>query len=79
MTQEGVHTPGILSWQGCCQEEQKKGMPYVDLDSVDAEVVLCFVQTIQGNMESYTKWESRTLEQLVRHRAWWGTPGTANF
>ncbi len=30
------------------------GMPYLDVRELEAEVALCFVQTVQGNMEGYT-------------------------
>ncbi len=40
-------------------KKNKKRMPYIDLDGVDTEVVLCFVQTIQGIMVGYTKREGK--------------------
>ncbi len=30
------------------------GMPYLDVRELKAEVALCFVQTMRGNMEGYT-------------------------
>ena len=37
--------------------KNEKGMPFIDIDGVDGEVALDFVQTVRGNMEGFTQRE----------------------
>ncbi len=50
-----------------------KGMPYLDLRELEAEVALSFIQTVQGNIEGYTRREveearqARDVQVMVGH------------
>ena len=50
-----------------------KGMPYLDLRELEAEVALSFIQTVQGNIEGYTMREveearqARDVQVMVGH------------
>jgi hypothetical protein len=54
-------------------KKNKKGMPFLDLAGVDAEVALSFMQTVRGNMEGFTKQEveearvAREVQAMVVH------------
>ncbi len=58
-------------------KKNKKGMPYIDLDGVDGEVALDFVQTVWGNMEGFTWREvkeacaAREVQAMVGHPTDW--------
>ena len=49
------------------------GMPYLDVRDLEAEVTLCFVQTVRGNMEGYTAREvedaraARVAQAMLGH------------
>jgi hypothetical protein len=49
-------------------------MLHIDLDSIDTEVVLCFVQTIRGNMEGYTKREVNNARAAPKAQGMVGHP-----
>jgi hypothetical protein len=51
-----------------------KGMPYLDLRELEAEVALSFVQTVRGNMEGYTKHEVEEARQARDAQAMVGHP-----
>jgi hypothetical protein len=50
-----------------------KGMPYLNLQELEAEVALSFVQTVRGNMEGYTRreveeaYQARDVQAMVGH------------
>jgi hypothetical protein len=57
------------------------GMPYLEVRELEAEVALCFVQTVRGNMEGYTALEiedaraARAVQVMLGHptdRDFWG-------
>ena len=53
--------------------KNEKGMPYINLNRVDGEVALYFVQTMRGNMEGFTWREvdkahtAREVQAMVEH------------
>jgi len=38
-------------------QKNSKGMPFIDLDGVEGEVALEFIQTVRGNMDGFTRRE----------------------
>jgi hypothetical protein len=49
-------------------KKNNKGIPYLNLKEFEAEAVLSLVQTVQGNMEGFTKREVRKRERLARRK-----------
>jgi hypothetical protein len=45
------------------RRQNKKGMPYLDLRELEAEAALSFIQTVQGNMEGFTKREVQEAKE----------------
>jgi hypothetical protein len=60
-----------------CNNE--KGMPYLDLKEIKAEVALLLVQTIRCNMEGFTKQEVEEGRAAQEVQAMVGLPRTATF
>jgi hypothetical protein len=64
-----------------------KGMPYLDLREFEAEAVLSFapkaalsfVQTVQGNMEGFTKCEVKEAQKAREAQAMLGHPTNHDF
>ncbi len=48
---------------GIVLKNNDKGMPYLDLKEFEAEAARSFVQTVQGNMEGFTR---REVEEARR-------------
>jgi hypothetical protein len=60
-----------------CNNE--KGMPYLNLKEVEAEVALLLVQTIRGNMEGFTQQEVEEARAAQEAQAMGGHPTDGNF
>ena len=56
-----------------------KGMPYLDLKEFKAKAVLSLVQTVQGNMEDFTKHEVEELQKVCEPQGMLGHPTDRNF
>ncbi len=54
-------------------------MPYLDLRKLEAEVALCFVQTVQGNIEGYTAREVKEARTARVAQAMLGHPTDRDF
>jgi hypothetical protein len=55
-------------------------MPYLNLREPKAKAALSLMQTVQGNMEGFTKRKVKELKRpvrLARHRQCWGIQPTA--
>jgi hypothetical protein len=59
--------------------KNEKGMPYIDLKGVDGEVALDFVQTVQGNMEGFTRREIDEARAAQEAQAMVGHPTDRDF
>jgi hypothetical protein len=55
------------------------GMPYLDVRELEAEVALCFVQTVRGNMEGYTAREVEDARAARVAQAMLGHPTDRDF
>ena len=55
------------------------GMPYLDVRELEAEVALCFVQTVRGNMEGYTACKIEKLHAAQAVQAMLGHPTDPDF
>jgi hypothetical protein len=55
------------------------GMPYLDVRELEAEVALCFVQTVRGNMEGYTAHEIEDARAARVAQAMLGHPTDPDF
>jgi hypothetical protein len=60
-------------------KNNNKGMPYLDLRELEAEVALSFIQTVRGNMEGYTKREVEEARQTRDVQAMVGHPTDREF
>jgi hypothetical protein len=60
-------------------KKNKKGMPDIDLDGVNAEVALCFAQAFWGNMEGYTKREVEDARAACKVQGMVGHPMNRDF
>jgi hypothetical protein len=60
-------------------KKNKKGMPFLNLAGVDAEIVLSFVQTVRGTMEQFTKQEVEDAWAACEEQAMVGHPTDCNF
>ena len=56
-----------------------KGMPYLDLRELEAEVALSFIQTVRGNMEGFTKREVEEAQKARDVQAMVGHPTDREF
>jgi hypothetical protein len=56
-----------------------KGMPYLNLQELEAKVALSFIQTVQGNMEGYTRREVKEARQARDVQAMVGHPTDREF
>ncbi len=54
-------------------------MPYIDLDGVDGEIALDFIQTIRGNMEGFTRREVEETREARKAQAMMGHPTDRDF
>jgi hypothetical protein len=55
------------------------GMPYLDIMELKAEVALCFVQTVRGNMEGYTACKIEDARAAQAAQAMLGHPVDQDF
>ena len=55
-------------------QKNEKGMPYIDIDGVDGEMALEFVQTVRGNMDGYTRREVEEARAAREAQAMMGHP-----
>ena len=70
-----------------CAKNNGKGMPYVDLREFEAKAVLSFasnaalsfVQTVQGNMEGFTRRKVKEAQQAHEAQGMLGHPTDCNF
>jgi hypothetical protein len=60
-------------------KNNSKGMPYLDVKDVEAEVALSFIQTVCGNMEGYTQHEVEETRAAREAQAMLGHPTNRNF
>jgi len=60
-------------------QKNSKGMPYIDLDSVEGEVALDFVQTVRGNMEGFTRREVEEAREAREAQGMMGHPTDRDF
>ena len=60
-------------------KNDNKGMPYLDLRELEAEVALSFVQTIRRNMEGFTKHEVQDARRAREAQAMLGHPTDWDF
>ena len=56
-----------------------KGMPYIDLNSVEDKVALDFVQTVCGNMEGFTRREVEEAREACEAQGMMGHPTDRDF
>jgi hypothetical protein len=59
--------------------QNKKGMPYLDLRELEAETALSFIQTVQGNMEGFTKCEVQEAKEAREAQGMLGHPTDRDF
>ncbi len=60
-------------------KNNSKGMPYLDVRDVEAEVALSFIQTVRGNMEGYMQHEVQDARAARKAQAMLGHPTNRNF
>jgi hypothetical protein len=75
----GTHPGHFVIHTNMGKVVNKKGMPNIDLNGVDTEVALCFVQTIRGNMEGYTKREVEDARVACEMQGMVGHPLDRDF
>jgi len=59
--------------------KNEKGMPFIDIDGVDGEVALDFVQMVHGNMEGFTQREVEEARAAREAQGMIGHPTDCNF
>jgi hypothetical protein len=59
--------------------KNSKGMPYIDLDGVDGEMAVDFVQTIRGNMDGFSRREVEEAREARMAQAMMGHPTDREF
>ena len=60
-------------------QKNSKGMPFIDLDSVEGEVALEFVQTVRGNMDGFTRREIDEARAAREAQGMMGHPTDRDF
>ncbi len=60
-------------------KNNSKGMPYLDVRDVEAEVALLFIQTVRRNMEGYTQRKVEDARAAREAQAMVGHPTDHNF
>jgi hypothetical protein len=60
-------------------KNNSKGMPYLDVRDVEAEVALSFIQTVRGNMEGYMQREVEDARATRKAQAMLGHPTDRDF
>jgi hypothetical protein len=60
-------------------KNNSKGMPYLDIQELEAKVALSFVQTVQGNMEGYMRHEVKEARAAREAQAMLGHPTDQEF
>ena len=60
-------------------KNNNKGMPYLNLKEFKAKVALSFVQTVQGNMEGFTKCEVEEARKAREAQGMLGHPTDRDF
>ncbi len=59
--------------------KNSKGMPYIDLDGVDGEMALDFVQMVRGNMDGFSRREVEEAREAREAQAMMGHPTDREF
>jgi hypothetical protein len=54
-------------------------MPYLDLQELETKIVLSFIQTVQGNMEGYTRCKLEEAHAAQEAQAMLGHPSDQEF
>ena len=60
-------------------QKNSKGMPFIDLDSVEGEVALEFIQTVRGNMDGFTRREIDEARAAREAQGMMGHPTDRDF